>query len=128
VSALWQALELYAAGVSVAPLFSKAELSSLRDQLSVAGLTVDQQQRIRDVVGYLNNAPLMARLDNALRTDGVPLSSEEISVLQRIRTIRNDIEHGKVPTSPQTDDLHHAVAIVARILCYAATVRGAAPT
>lgn len=125
VSALWQALELYASGVSSLPLFSQAELRSIRVKLAAAGLTVEQQQRIREMTALLNNPPLMVRLTNATRSDGVSLSSEEFAVLRRVRALRNDVEHGNVPTPPQTDDVHQAIAIAARLICHAVMIRAA---
>lgn len=126
VSALWQALELYAATTSIEPLFSQAELQTMRDRMS-GGFSEVQQERINQAVNQLNNPPFLARLRSTIDADGVPLSPEEFGVLHRLRKTRNDIEHGKLPTAPQADDLDHAVGIVGRLLLHASVARAVDP-
>jgi hypothetical protein len=126
VSALWQALELYAATTSIEPLFSQAELQAMRDRMSEDFIEV-KQERINQAVDHINTPPFLARLRSTIDADGVPLSPEEFGVLRRMRKIRNDIEHGKLPTAPQAVDLDHAVAIVGRLLLHASVVRAVDP-
>ncbi len=123
VSALWQALELYARSTPIPRMFSPEERDALRDRLG-GDLSPEQQSRVSELIEHLNDPPLLVRLAEAVKGDGVPLTDEEFTLLRRTRAVRNDLEHGTAPTPPAIDDdLRRAVAISGRILSFAAARR-----
>jgi hypothetical protein len=73
----------------------------------------------------LNQAPLMARLRQALAEDGVPYTDEEFDMLQRVRKKRNDL-HGRSRQAPSESDLRYTLALVNRMLKYRAARLGRA--
>ncbi len=95
---------------------SKSELRTIRKN-ATEGLSNDQERRVEEVLRMLNQAPLMARLRDALEEDGVPYSNEEFNLLRRVRGKRNDL-HGRSREVPSESDLRYALAIVNRMLVY----------
>ena len=49
----------------------------------------------------------------------MPFTEDEIDLLARIRTARNDTVHGRAATPPSDDELGYAVSVVSRLLLYA---------
>jgi hypothetical protein len=64
----------------------------------------------------INEPPLLAKLAEAVRQDGVPLAEGELELLGRLRKARNDAVHGRTPDVPLREDIDHALSIVARLL------------
>jgi len=60
----------------------------------------------------------MVRLRVALDEDQVPYEDAELSLLQRLRGVRNDLVHGRSRETPSAADLRYAKAIVNRMLVY----------
>jgi hypothetical protein len=89
VVALWESVEFYVSGVSVDDLFSKQQRRAVR-RAAAEGLEGEQLDRVWEVVGRLNEAPLMVRLREALRQDNVTYTEAEISLLRKLRNLRND--------------------------------------
>ncbi len=122
VSALWEAIEFYAATARVRALFTGAQVAAIRRGLPEAlvqlNLAADQARRLDERLGQLNDAPLLARLRSQLARDGVPFSSEELEGLRRLRKQRNDFLHGRGRGSPADNDLRLGKAIVNRILVF----------
>jgi hypothetical protein len=117
VTALWDAIEYYAAEASVPTMFSNTELELLRAALP-AGLSNLQRERALEGVAALNSPPLMTRLRAALTADGVPVSDGELGLLQRLRKLRNKVVHGRSVETPENEELEHAMSIVSRMLTY----------
>jgi len=117
VMALWEAVEFYTSGVEAPKMFQKATLKSIRRQ-ATAGLEGEQLRRVKDMVSRLNEPPLMVRLRVALDEDQVPYEDAELSLLQRLRGVRNDLVHGRSRETPSAADLRYAKAIVNRMLVY----------
>ncbi|MCW2975028.1 MAG: hypothetical protein JWM06_309, partial [Actinomycetia bacterium] len=93
VTALSDALEFYAAGVSASQLFTGEELKALIERIP----TLEQHKTkvVRDAICRLNNAPLKSLIE-AIKRDGTMLSPAELDFLwKRIRTARNHVVHGK---------------------------------
>lgn len=122
VVAVWEAVEFYVSGTTVPVMFSDAELKAAVAALAGLGLSDSQRDRLRDVIGSANSAPLFVRLRAALDGDDVPYSEEELSTLKRLRAFRNDIVHGRAKSDPARNDLEMAKAFVNRMLAF----RGAA--
>jgi hypothetical protein len=116
VVALWEAIEFYASGTKVEKLFAPSELRTIRDN-ATEGLSDPKKYRVEHVLGMLNQAPLMVRLQEALEEDGVPYTEEELDVLRRVLSKRSDL-HGRSREAPPESDLRYAVAIVNRMLVH----------
>ncbi len=78
----------------------------------------EKAERVSDILGRINEPPLMARLRTALEEDGVPYNDDELALLQRLRRARNDLVHGRSRVPPSETDLRYAIAIVNRMLVY----------
>lgn len=123
VLALFEAIEFYAAGVSVDDLFAKSDRKATWKALP-STLTAKQRQRIEHLLGDVNNAPLRVRLMQALDDDAVPLAPGEVDLLWRLRDLRNDVVHGRKSELPAAKDVEYASSIVARMLVYRVARRG----
>lgn len=117
VVALWEAMEFYASGVSAPRVFPKSILRSIRTK-ATEGLEGEQLRRVEEMVGKLNEPPLLRRLRAALEEDGVPYGEEELSLLQKLRRVRNALAHGRSTETPSEVDLKRGKAIVNRMLVY----------
>lgn len=117
VTHLWRAMESYSAGVSVGRLFSATDISKVRERLfSETGLTSAQVDRLNELVGRLNEPPLLLKLRRAMELDGVTISDDEFDALTATRSLRNDIEHGRNLGAAQQRVLEVATAIANRVL------------
>jgi hypothetical protein len=118
ITALCEAIEYYAARTKVPKLFSAEELQVLDHALRAADLSAIQATRAREQVASLNSPPLLTRLRAALDADDVPVSEEEVSLLQRLRKLRNHAVHGRGSVLPEVEELEHAVSVVSRMLAF----------
>lgn len=117
VVALAEAIEFYAAGVKIPPLFTRVELDSLRAAIPTR-LADKKVERIRLMIDRLNDPPATARLRAALVADGVRFSEAEFGLLVVIRGLRNKILHGQERELPSEDDLAQALSLVNRMLLF----------
>jgi hypothetical protein len=124
VQALFEAIEFYASGVKVPKLFTRTELALVRESLPPS-LGEKQRKRLHDMLSDVNTAPLRLRLVQALDDDDVPLSTDELDLLWRLRALRNDVVHGRRSGLPHAEDLEYATSIVARMLVYRADKKAA---
>jgi hypothetical protein len=114
-TALSDALEFYAAGVSAPALFSADELKLLLE--SIPPLESHKDKVVRDMINRLNGAPLKSRLVEAIKRDGATLSSSELDFLwKRIRSARNGAVHGKGGDPSTLPEIELALSLVARLL------------
>ena len=120
VSALWEALEFYAAQVPSLQLFSKAERRNLRTRAQQS-LTSEQSARLDQVFEQLNSSSLLERIWAQADADLMPCSDGDKNLLRRMQTLRNDAVHGRAIQLPTREDLSYAVSIVARLLIFRAT-------
>lgn len=123
VGALWEALEYYAGGISVEPLLSKGEKRAIKRSLP-SGLTSRQRSRIEALVDEANRPPLLARVRAGIEAHGVPVTDAEMDLLRRLRGVRNDTVHGRVPEPITRSDIDYGVSVVARLLLHRAGVAG----
>lgn len=117
VVALAEAIEFYAAGVKIPPLFTRVELDSLRAARPTR-LADKKVERIRLMIDRLNDPPATARLRAALVADGVRFSEAEFGLLVVIRGLRNKILHGQERELPSEDDLAQALSLLNRMLLF----------
>ena len=118
---LWRALECYVAGVKAsarsASLFSKNELTVAADSLrSTKAWSEDQLTRLEELVGRLNEPPLLARIRATLEADEIEIDDAEFDALVATRSMRNHLEHGRSLTAAQHRALDLAAAIANRII------------
>lgn len=118
VVALWEAVEFYASGAKAPKVFPDKAVRRSLGRRATEGLEGDQRRRVEDVLGMLNQPPLLVRLKAALEADGVPYTEEELALLQRLRSIRNDLVHGRSKEAPRGQDLKYGKAVVNRMLVY----------
>jgi hypothetical protein len=119
---LWRALECYVAGVKTssgesARLFSKQELTAVTESMrSTKVWSEDQLARLDDLVGRLNDPPLLARIRATLDADQIGVVDAEFDALVATRSMRNDLEHGRSLTAAQHRALDLAGAVANRII------------
>jgi len=117
LGALWEAIEFYAAGTTLSATFAKSDLKNLR-QAAAPVLTLEQQRRFEQLLALANDQSLMPKLEERLRSDGVPHSTQDVELLRATRAIRNDFVHGRSRASVSQQQLESALAIVNRMLVY----------
>lgn len=117
VHALWEAIEFYASGGKVPPLFDKGSLNAIRAALP-PDLADEQRARALDRIGHFNDPPLMVRLRALLDSEGVPIADGELELLLALRALRNDVVHGRKTDLPAVEDVEYAISVVARMLVY----------
>jgi hypothetical protein len=120
-AAISAAFEYYIGKASPPPTFSCEEIGRLRDELP-EWLTKEQRRRAREVLGsMLNQVSYGQRLRFTLQQDGVPVTTDEWKVLQRVRKIRNRAVHGSEALATDADDIEIATSILSRALVYRMT-------
>jgi len=116
ITAVSECLEFYAGSTKFSYKFTKADRRKLKK--AAKGLSRDKLERVEQLLGQLNQAPLFARLRFRLAQDGVPLTESDIDTLKRVRQHRNELVHGQHDIVNEAD-VERAVALLARILMYA---------
>jgi hypothetical protein len=117
-TAIWEAIEFYAARTRPPAIFDKKTRRRLESAIEALGLGEAQSRRFAEVAAYLNDPPLMAKLEATLKTDAVPHTVDEIAALGRIRKARNDFVHGRSRRQPSRGDLDLGKGIVNRMLVF----------
>jgi hypothetical protein len=128
VQALWEAIEFYAQGTTVEPMFNKADLTALRKLLEEGmsdSFSERQRKRVLAQIDGLNDPPLLTRLRAVLDIDSVPYADGEIEMLSRLRKLRNSVVHGRGRELPQAEDVEYATSVVARMLVHRVARRAA---
>ncbi len=127
VVALAEAVEFYAAGVVVEPLFAGDEITLAQESLrDMATWTVEQRGRLDEVLSRVNDAPFFVRLLAVVRSDGLTMTKGERRLLRTMRDHRNDLLHGRERRDPSPDELSAAIGLVGRLLIHRVARRGAA--
>lgn len=119
VITLWDAINFYAAGVVVEPLFTREDIKPIIASLPTT-LTPQQKAVLHNKLNGVNDPPLWQRLMTALERDGITLSDGDLAVLKRLRAIRNPAQHGTTPPFPTEEDLARGWSIVGRMLLHRA--------
>ncbi|MCK2213351.1 hypothetical protein MF672_006020 [Actinomadura sp. ATCC 31491] len=117
VQAIFESIEFYASGATVPELFSKADRRKLRRVLPDS-LSNMQRKRIEQLMGDLNSPPLRLRLARVMDDDSVPITSEELDLLWKLRQLRNDVVHGRRSDLPAAEDVEYGISLVARMLVH----------
>ena len=120
ITAISECLEFYAGTVEAPYGFTKPERKAIL--AAAREFSEDKQKRVQQLVGSLNDAPLLRRLRFQLAEDGIPLTEGEMATLYRVRQQRNDVVHGKTDAVDQAD-VEQAVALLARVIVHASEGR-----
>ncbi|WP_146116775.1 hypothetical protein [Microbacterium sp. MYb64] len=123
VSALWEALEYYAADVAGVPPFRKTELRALRRR-AITGLNDAQTKRIEFAISQLNSTSLQERIWVKAEKEGTLIAYGERQLIARLRAYRNAMVHGGGEGEIERRDMEHAVSIVSRLLIGSANAKG----
>ena len=115
VTAISECLEFYVGATDAGYGFTKAERRAIRR--AARDFESDKTRRVEQMIGLLNEAPLMRRLRFQLAEDGVPMTEAEMATIGRVRSQRNDVVHGKTDVVDPAD-VQRAIALLARILVY----------
>jgi hypothetical protein len=115
---VWQAIEALAAKTKCRKLFSSEELKELREAMPT-GLNAEQREVLAETIGRLNEPPVRERMVQRLRRDGIPISDQELALLDQLRKARNAAVHGRERTKPPTrEEINYGIGIVARVLVF----------
>lgn len=126
VQAMWEAIEFYVSGTEAEKIFQKSEMKAIREVVIDAfpDLSEKQGDRFMDLMGRLNDAPLLARLRKQLDIDRVPIDEGEVEILVKLRKLRNDVVHGRQSVLPAAEDVEYGISIVARMLLFRLALNG----
>lgn len=119
LTALWEALEFYAAEVQVDGLISKAQARHIRRN-ATKDLDPSSRERVLKALGNLSTSSLLMRTFHRAMSEGVPISKSDANGLGELRAIRNDAAHGGKLQTPTREELNGAVSVVSRLLRRAA--------
>jgi hypothetical protein len=115
VAALWDAIEFYLGDCSPAPGFTDKEIKAAVKRAS-EGLTAAQADRVGIVLRqWLNLWSPTARLEHALRVEGVPCSDEDMRRIKSLRGVRNRAVHGAEAAAAH-DEIDQAVGLMSRAI------------
>lgn len=115
VGALWEAIEFYVGKLSPDAQFNSEEIASTVAG-ACGGLSEKKAARVASILRRsLNQFSIKARLQHVLAQDGVPVSTEDLALLGRLRDARNKALHGST-AAPAHEDIDRAVAFVSRVL------------
>lgn len=120
VTAIWDAVEFYVAGVAGPRMFDDRTLKNLRKTVP-KDLPAPLRGRALDAINRLNQMPLLTRLRVAAEEDGVPTNDDDWALLKRLRRSRNALVHGaSADAIASASDLQRAQSLIARLLVYRA--------
>ena len=115
VGALWEAIELYVGKRNPPKLFDRDEVGAIIER-AASGLTEDRAARVDEVLRqFLNQPPLIPRLEYVLAEEGVPVTDDDRALLGRLRGARNKALHGSAAAS-EHEDIDRAIAFMSRAL------------
>lgn len=114
---LWEAIEFYCAGISVPALVSRETLAQIQEK-ATSNLQGEIRDRVKAMVGRVNEPPLMVRFRAALEKDEVTITDYEMRLFEKLRRQRNDLVHGRARTPLIAKDLRHGLAVVNRFLLH----------
>ena len=112
---LWQVVELLSSGVKLPQSFTEEQLTDLSSR-AVANLTEQESSLVRAAIKRLNDGALMERFKQHLKNIGLVLSKHESDLLDKFRTIRNAIVHGKKAKEPSVQEIKRVKALVNRVI------------
>ncbi len=97
---LWNAIEFLCAPVSIPVLFSKGEIDSVTklSQSSISSQDIAKKtklKRLGDLIANLNDPSLLYKLEYLINKENIEVSKEEWSLINKSRTKRNSLFHGK---------------------------------
>ncbi len=112
---LWQVVELLSTGVKLPNSRTQEQLTDLSSR-AVANLTEEERSLVRAAIKRLNDGALTERFKQHLKNIGLVLSKHESDLLEKFRTIRNAIEHGKKAEQTSVQEIKRVKALVNRVI------------
>jgi hypothetical protein len=115
VGALWEAIEFYVAKRNPDRQFARDQVDAIVDR-ATGGLGGGQADRVEKVLRqFLNQPSITTRLEYVVRTEGVPITSDDLALLARLRKERNSALHGEA-AAPDHEDIDRALAVMSRAI------------
>jgi hypothetical protein len=115
VGGLWEAIEFYVGDRTPDQQFSRSEVTAIVER-AIDGVAKDKAARAEDILRrFLNQPSITARLKHVLGEEGVPVTSDDVALLTRLRNERNSALHGAT-AAPDHVDVDRAVAFMSRAL------------
>lgn len=112
---MFTSLEFILSGQKALILFPSSLIDSINENVTTL-LNDAQKKRFKDILPELNSPSFMFKLDLYCRNHAVPISSDEIELLKKMRLIRNNIVHGYSVGKPLIEDLEKLRFIIEKIL------------
>ena len=114
---LWTAMEFLVSGIKVNHLFNNKDILEFKKLIETNELfTVDQKNAIYGKIEGINDAPLMAKIDNLEKELGINFSLEEKILLRSTRRKRNDIIHGKKDAEIFESEVDKLKSVIEKLL------------
>lgn len=114
---LWTAMEFLISGTKVNNLFKNEEIKSLKELINEnESFTIDQKNVIFGKLDSLNDAPIMAKIDNLRRELKINFSPEENEILKTTRRKRNYIIHGKKDSEVLESEIDKLRSVIEKLL------------
>ena len=115
MGALWEAIEFYVGDRNPDRQFPRSEVTAIVER-AIDGVAKDKAARAEDILRrFLNQPSITARLKHVLGEEGVPVTSDDVALLTRLRNERNSALHGAT-AAPDHVDVDRAVAFMSRAL------------
>lgn len=113
---LWTSMEFLISGFKIDNLFSDKEKNKLKGIVSNTDFSQDQKNAIYSKIGMLNDAPLMSRIKEILKSLNIDITDEEYNLLKSARNKRRDIIHGLKDEDVSEKELNKLRTIIESIL------------
>lgn len=114
---LWTAMEFLISGTKINHLFKDIEIEAIKKLIETnESFTIDQKNAICGKIDGINDAPIMAKIDNLERELGINFSSEENMILRTTRRKRNDIIHGKKDSEIFESEVDKLRSVIEKLL------------
>lgn len=114
---LWTAMDFLISGTKINKLFKNEELKSLKELINTnESFTIDQKNAIFGKLDSLNDAPIMAKIDNLRRELKINFSPEENEILKTTRRKRNFIIHGKKDSEVLESEIDKLRSVIEKLL------------
>jgi hypothetical protein len=114
---LWNAVEFYVSTAKVPRLVNTEDRKALKHAVRNSGASSTSVERAVQLIGKVNDPPLMTKLLHCADRDEVPFSDEERALLKSLRLNRNHLAHGRNSETLESE-LDQAVSVVARFVMF----------
>jgi len=113
---LWNSLEFLISESKTEKKFDKIIIKTIKNKIQELDLTAEQLGIVDGSIQQLNNAPLMVKLQTELNKNNIELNEKELTILKKLRKLRNDVIHGKAIGKINDEDIEKFISIIERLL------------